>query len=83
LTTRQPAAFGLSAEQLQHLADQMELKTKQIGIVSRQLGATANSHIDRPSTSVQVTCSRDANVKFLRRIKDIKTTLQENDLSWD
>ncbi|CAI8030369.1 Centrosomal protein of 57 kDa [Geodia barretti] len=83
LTTRQPAAFGLSEEQLQHLADQMELKTKQIGIVSRQLGATANSRIDRPSTSVQVTCSRDANVKFLRRIKDIKTTLQENDLSWD
>ena len=85
----QPAASntsGLSEEKLQYLATQVELKAKQISIVSRQLSATDHCRkqpLTFSPTSVPVMSPRDTSLKLLRRIKDIKTTLQENDLSWD
>ena len=75
-----------SEKQLQLLTNQMESKAEQINIVSRQLCETATSqkqHLPLIPERGDFVRPKDANVKFLRRIKAIKSTLQQKDLSWD
>ena len=65
----------------------MEAKTEQINIVSRQLCGTKvkprkTRTTQRPKCQ-ELQSTRATNVKFLRKMKAIQATLQQDDLSWD
>ena len=72
-------------KQLYILADQMESKAEQISIVSRQIkgGIAAGKKTATTYRCQDVMCPRDASLKFLQNMKAIRTSLQQDDLSWD
>ena len=65
----------------------MEAKTEQINIVSRQLCGTKakprKTHTTHRPKCQELQSTRATNVKFLRKMKAIQATLQQDDLSWD
>lgn len=72
-------------ELLQNLEDQIQLKTNQMRIITQELGSFGR----KPCCCfcccgrVGVVNRREANTKFLQRLKSIKDTLQKRDLHWD
>ena len=74
-------------KKLQVLVDQMESKSKQIDIVSKELQCIAvhprKRVIQDSCTCQELLSPREASVKFLRNMKAIQTKLQQDDLSWD
>ena len=61
----------------------MESKAEQIGIVSRQIQVKARKIAAKNHNCQELVSPRDANVKFLRNMRAIQKTLQQDDLSWD
>lgn len=74
-------------KKLQILADQMDSKSKQIDIVLKELQSREvcprKRMIKQNSTCQKALSPREASVKFLRNMKAVRTTLQQDNLSWD
>lgn len=83
----EPSTYQQQEKKLQIVEDQMESKSKQIGIVSKELqciDVQPRKQVLKDSCTCQEPLSpREANVKLLRNMKAIQTALRQDDLSWD
>ena len=72
-------------KQVHILADQIKSKGKQISIVSKQIkgGRPRRKKTTATYKCQDLVCPRGASLKFLQKVKAIRTTLQQDDLSWD